>query len=64
MTPKEAKEKIERAEAHNALYAEIPAERPHDEGWEHLGDDYYRSPDNIWICGPSGGDSTRTLATS
>jgi len=64
MTLEQAKAKIERAEAHNALYADIPAARPWEEAWEHLGEDYYRSPDGAWVCGPSGGDPTRTLATA
>lgn len=39
---------------------EIDAHLPWEEDWEHLGDDYFWKAD-IGVCGPSGGDPTRTF---
>lgn len=64
MTQEQAKAKIKMAETKNALYAEISSDKPFSEGWEHLGEDYFMSPDRVWICGPSNGDPTRTLTTA
>lgn len=38
---------------------EIDSAKPFEEDWKSLGDDYFEGPKGV--CGPSGGDPTRTF---
>lgn len=58
ITPEEARRILDAEEL--GEYEEIDSSIPHDNDWEHLGDDYYLSPDGR-IAAPSGGDPWRTV---